>query len=337
MRYYTKEWFDLMQRAGQTAGLRKVPDKKYTKKDIDALYEKTLRRETAAEKKAYNTPPDLSYLLEILDEHGFNADDWVIHDPETGRPRTPAAIEEVKAVILEEQKAQMEEFNAREPFSDEVFREMFREVYEDRRAELRYGTGNALLDSVDKRLLALDLVPESIYSALKEDERAAKKELGRTERNAARSLRRQVIPADIAMGFDLHDCDLLSIRKKGRNLELIFCTEGMEEPGERPFRKIVFKYAEVLERDKGINIRTHSHEHEECCGHDHEDCGHEHHGHHHHEGCVHSNCTFLTSEEYNVRNAYEVHMLLWMPSGLKYLTVKAADIEVLDNAEFPEK
>ena len=101
MRYYTKEWFDLMQRAGQTAGLRKVPDKKYTKKDIDALYEKILRRETAAEKKAYNTAPDLSYLLEILDEHGFNADDWVIHDPETGRPRTPSSIEEVKAVILD--------------------------------------------------------------------------------------------------------------------------------------------------------------------------------------------------------------------------------------------
>ena len=334
MRYYTKEWYDLIQRAGQTAGLRKVPDKKYTKKDIDVLYDKTLRREMAATRKAYDTAPDLSYLLDILDEHGFNADDWSILDPRTGQQVVPASEEDVRKVILEEQQAQMDTFNAREPFSEDEFREMFREVQEERRAELRYGTGNALLDSVDKRLLALELVPESVYSALKEDERAAKKELGRIERNAVRALRRQVVPADIAMGFDLHDCDLLSVKKKGRNLEMIFCTEGMEGPGERPFRKIVFKYAEVLERDKGITIRTHSHDHEECCSHDHDDCGHEH---HHHGDCVHSNCTFLTSEEYNVKNAYEVHMLLWMPSGLKYLTVKAADIEVLDGAEFPEQ
>ena len=49
MRYYTKEWYELMQKTELTAGLRKVPDKKYTKKDIDALYEKTLNREMAAE------------------------------------------------------------------------------------------------------------------------------------------------------------------------------------------------------------------------------------------------------------------------------------------------
>lgn len=345
MRYYTKEWYELMQKTELTAGLRKVPDKKYTKKDIDALYEKTLKREMAAEKKAYNTAPDLGYLLDILNDRGFCAEDWVVTDLKTGKPRTPASMEEVKNFILEEQQAQTEEFEAREPFSEEDFREMFRDVYEDRKAELKYGTGSELLDSVDKRLLALELVPESVFTALKEEERIARREFSRIGRNAERALLKQNVPQDIIEGFDLHDCDLLSIRKKGRNLELIFCIEGMEEEGSSPFRKIVFKGAEVTERDKGINIRTHSHGHDDCCDddccdHDHHDdccgddcCDHD----HHHEGCVHSNCAFLISEIYNVKNAFETHMLLWMPSGLKYLTVKAADIEIVNNAAFPEK
>ncbi|MCR5010113.1 MAG: DUF4085 domain-containing protein [Clostridia bacterium] len=345
MRYYTKEWYELMQKTELTAGLRKVPDKKYTKKDIDALYEKTLKREMAAEKKAYNTAPDLGYLLDILNDRGFCAEDWVVTDLKTGKPRTPASMEEVKNFILEEQQAQTEEFEAREPFSEEDFRGMFRDVYEDRKAELKYGTGSELLDSVDKRLLALELVPESVFTSLKEEERIARREFSRIGRNAERALLKQNVPQDIIEGFDLHDCDLLSIRKKGRNLELIFCIEGMEEEGDSPFRKIVFKGAEITERDKGINIRTHSHDHDDCCDddccdHDHHDdccdddcCDHD----HHHEGCVHSNCTFLISEIYNVKNAFETHMLLWMPSGLKYLTVKAADIEIVNNAAFPEK
>ena len=334
MRYYTKEWYDLMQRSGQTEGLRKVPDKKYTKKEIEALYEKSLKRDLAAEKKAYDTPPDLSYLLDILDDNGFRPEDWVILDPASGQPRTPSSEEEVRRFILEEQQAQTEEFEDREPFSEEDFRAMYRAMYEERRADLRYGTGSELLDAVDKRLLALDLVPESIFKALKEDERAAAAEFRKINRRAEKALLKQNVPQYIAEGLDLNDCDLLSVRKKGRNLEMVFCIEGLEEEGESPFRKIVFKRAEVIERDKGMAIRTHRHDHEECGeDHEHDDCC----GHDHHEGCVHSNCVFLISEVYNVGNAYETHMLFMMPSGLKYLTVKAADIEIKNDAAFPEK
>ena len=203
MRYYTKEWYELMQKTELTAGLRKVPDKKYTKKDIDALYEKTLKREMAAEKKAYNTAPDLGYLLDILNDRGFCAEDWVVTDLKTGKPRTPASMEEVKNFILEEQQAQTEEFEAREPFSEEDFREMFRDVYEDRKAELKYGTGSELLDSVDRRLLALELVPESVFAALKEEERLARKEFSRIGRNAERALLKQNVPQDIIEGLSI--------------------------------------------------------------------------------------------------------------------------------------
>ena len=54
---------------------------------------------------------------------------------------------------------------------------------------------------------------------------------------------------------------------------------------------------------------------------------------HEHECCQHSNCVFLCCELYGKKSGYEIHMLLAMPSGLKYLTVGAADIEVINNAE----
>ena len=114
----------------------------------------------------------------------------------------------------------------------------------------------------------------------------------------------------------LHDCDVISLKKNGKNIEMVFNIEGMEAEGETPFRKIVFKGGKIIERDKGIRISVHEHHHD-----------------HDHECCQHSNCVFLCCELYGKKSGYEVHMLLAMPSGLKYLTIGAADIEVINNAE----
>ena len=34
MKYYTKEWYELMQKQNYTLGIRKVPDKFYTNEEI---------------------------------------------------------------------------------------------------------------------------------------------------------------------------------------------------------------------------------------------------------------------------------------------------------------
>ena len=42
MKFYTKEWYELMQCQNYTSGLKKIPDKVYTDDDIQAFYDKDL-------------------------------------------------------------------------------------------------------------------------------------------------------------------------------------------------------------------------------------------------------------------------------------------------------
>ena len=328
MKYFTKEWYELMQKTELTAGLRKVPDKEYTKKDIEALYQKALKREMAAERRDYNTAPDFSFMIDVLEGQEFDPNMWAVLDAKTGQPRPPKDKEEVLSYIKAEQEASLKEFEARPPFDAEDFRQYFREVYDEKRRALRGRLESDILDKVDRRLLALDCVPESVYAALKEEEKQNRKAFNKLDRRARRFRERLDVPEELLYALHLHDADLLSIKKNGRDLELIFCTEGMEKEGEKPFRKLVFKNAKVLQKDRGISLRLYTHDHDDCgCGHDH----------HHHEDCVHSNCVFITAEIHPADKGYEFHMLLWMPSDLKYLTVRAEELVCVDGVSFPEE
>ena len=45
MKFYTKEWYELMQHQNYTSGLKKIPDKVYTDEEIQAFYDKDLNAE----------------------------------------------------------------------------------------------------------------------------------------------------------------------------------------------------------------------------------------------------------------------------------------------------
>ena len=53
MRYYTKEWYALMQRQNYTSGLKKIPDKVYTDEEIQAFYDKELKAEIARDRRIF--------------------------------------------------------------------------------------------------------------------------------------------------------------------------------------------------------------------------------------------------------------------------------------------
>ena len=57
MKFYTKEWYALMQRQNYTSGLKKIADKVYTDEDIIAFYDKDLKAEIARDRRIHNTPP----------------------------------------------------------------------------------------------------------------------------------------------------------------------------------------------------------------------------------------------------------------------------------------
>ncbi len=62
MKYYTKEWYHLMQRMRYTCGMTVVPDKEYTDAEIRAFYENDLAKEIEYDRSIYrgDTPFDPS-------------------------------------------------------------------------------------------------------------------------------------------------------------------------------------------------------------------------------------------------------------------------------------
>ena len=66
MRYYTKEWYHLMQHQHDLSGFRKIPDKVYSDREIRAFYEQDRKAAVAAARRSYNTPPDFRWYEELL-------------------------------------------------------------------------------------------------------------------------------------------------------------------------------------------------------------------------------------------------------------------------------
>lgn len=57
MRFYTKEWYELMQHQDDLSGIQKIPNRSYSDQDIKAFYQQDLEAEMAQELERYNTPP----------------------------------------------------------------------------------------------------------------------------------------------------------------------------------------------------------------------------------------------------------------------------------------
>ena len=70
MKYYTKEWYDLMQKQHYTSGMTVVPDKEYTDEEIRAFYKHDLAEEVEYSRSIYRgaEPLDPTETIECFRE-----------------------------------------------------------------------------------------------------------------------------------------------------------------------------------------------------------------------------------------------------------------------------
>lgn len=310
MRFYTKAWYALMQRQHDLIGFRKIPDKVYSDKEIRAFYEHDLKAAVAAERRRYNTPPDSTWYEELLQEERFDPQDFLLTDPETGVHFHPETPEIARRWLEVEARDEAARFAARPPFDPgETIRD-FKELYQE---QLRWGSTHFpqwVRDTVDRRLIALNRMPEQAYHRLKQEERANRRAFRAINRKAEKVLESQDIPQSLRCRFFFHDADVLSLRAQGGNAVLLLRYDGGWP--ETPYCAVTFQGVTTLERERGLVFRPR--------------LG--------HEGLLTSNCQYLYEELYRTGQGYEVHMLLWTPSALRYLTVgcRSVDIRALDAA-----
>lgn len=106
MKFYTKEWYALMQQQDYTTGMKKLPDRVYTDEDIQTFYDKDLKAEIARARKIHNTPPGpYDWEYELLAPDRFTPDTFLFENEETGElfhPETP----EIARHYLEQERRQ---------------------------------------------------------------------------------------------------------------------------------------------------------------------------------------------------------------------------------------
>jgi len=310
MKFYTKEWYELMQRQNYTSGLKKIPDKVYTDDDIQAFYDKDLKAEVAHDRKIHNTPPGpYDWEDELLLPDRFTPDTFLFENGETGELFHPETPEIARHYLEQERRQAQERFAARPPFDPTETIACFQECY---RGMLRYGFSHFpqwVRKSVDPRLLALNRIPESAYKRLRKEEQANRRAFEKINAKATAVLDQQDIPEEIRERFYFHDASVLAIKKVRSDVELYLRKDGGWLGDATPYIKIIFKNVRQFNREKGFSLRPKLDA----------------------DGDLRTSCTYLYDELYHDESGYEVHMLLCTPKALRYLTICCEDIHFEDN------
>lgn len=313
MKYYTKEWYTLMQQMHYTGGLTVIPDKVYTDAEIKAFFDHDLQAEIENDREIHDTPPSFDWAEELLAPECFRPDIFLFEtdDGELFHPETP----EIAREYLERDfRRQMEQFEQRPPFDPVETIECFKECY---CMMVRHGWKSYpawVGESVDKRLLALHRIPERAYNRLLDEEQANKRAFEKIEAEADAALKAQDIPEEIRKLFRFHDANVLSLKKVCSDVEMIL-RDGGFIGGDTPYCRVIFQNVSRFEREKGIVIRT---KYEES-------------------GEYSSNMIYLYNELYRIESGYEVHMLLAGRKEQRYLTVACEDIRLEESISFPPR
>lgn len=313
MKYYTKEWYDLIQKTDYTFGMKKIADKDYSDTEIKDFYDKALRKLIAEEKKFYNEPPFFLFDASELDPADIDLEDWIFVDEETGTFASPKSYEELKSHLEEEQMAAQTEYENRPPFDPAETIRLFEESY---RTRMKYGSSRFpgwVLEKVDRRLLALNLLPVGIYLQLKKEEKVNLGALRSINKKAERewSKQQQQIQRRVYAALPQHDSCILSLRRHGKNVVMVIREDGVCEEGTSPYRKVVFSDVISFEREKGLYIRTYEY-----------------------QRCRTSNCTYLHDEVYLLEDgSYEFHFLV-ATREVRYVTVRCQDVRCEKNVKF---
>ena len=213
MKYYTKEWYELLQAWGLSGDLKKIPDAVYTTADIEKLYKKKLKKEIAFERDSYNQEPFFLTVDDMLTEDNFCSDDWLFIDEITGDVKKPVDINEVRQQLEKDRKRAFEEFENRPPFDPMDTEKIFEEIYRTNLRTCKNNFPEWLLKSVDHRLLALGYLPETAYRKYHSEIREKKKKWEQINRAAEKERTRQCIPDEMMEAMALHDASLLSLKK----------------------------------------------------------------------------------------------------------------------------
>lgn len=304
MRYFTKEWYELTNKTAYTAMLDIIEADGVSFKDI---YIFKLDKELKRAKRKHNQKPKRAKLDAQLADDIFNLNDWAVFSDEVNDYVTPKDKQQVIDSIDREYQRALVEFNNREEFDEEEFIDAFNETYHFSLKMVHKMYPSWLLKEVDKRLLALDLIPQDAYNRLLKEEKENERIVRKTHKKAIAVLNRHAakLTQEIASGFNLEDASVISFRQKKNKDVVMKVVMGPEM--DETYRKFTFKEADIIEYDDTLKFGFNYYPHGKF-----------------------TRCNYLFTEIYKYKNYMEVHMMLENSDGCKYITLRCKDIIIED-------
>ena len=156
-----------MQNQDYLVDVEVIEDREYNENDIMELYEDALRKVIEKAEKEYNTGPFFPIYPEDIQDEDFRLGDWVMFDEDACNMVPVTSSLELKKQLKMQQHKIMEEFNQRPEFDQqEKIEKEFEEQYQERVKDIHNQYPDWVVESVDERLLALQLLPQNIFQKL---------------------------------------------------------------------------------------------------------------------------------------------------------------------------
>ncbi|MGL5695195.1 MAG: DUF4085 family protein [Peptostreptococcaceae bacterium] len=243
MRFFTKEWYNNMQKTDLHTMLKpKLKANKYSEKYYQNLYKKELKKFLKEEKE----------ILEITDEEESSWDEISVRDENgnlvnVNEIMSPEEVEELRQSILEKEKQAQENFQIEE-YDEEKLIKQFEENHLENIEMLKTNLPEEILNDVaDIRVLALDKASRSIIKRIEKYCLENEEKINHVMDEYCKHFEK--IENDIAQkiieNYELHDCQILKIYKEGNDIIFDLDSSG----GFRDISKIIYRDGEVLENN----------------------------------------------------------------------------------------
>ena len=156
-----------MQNQDYLVDVEVIEDREYKENDIRKFYEEALQKAIDKAQKEHNTPPFFPISPEDIQDEDFRLGDWVMFDEDACNMVPVTSSLELKKQLKMQQHKIMEEFNQRPEFDpQEKVAKEFAQQYQERLKNIHDQYPDWVVESVDERLLALQLLPQNIFQKL---------------------------------------------------------------------------------------------------------------------------------------------------------------------------
>ncbi len=255
MYYFTKEYANKKKYLGCLEDYTPIEDKDYDEEMIRNLYREKLQERIEKAKKDFNTPIQMMKTREEVIKT-YNEKDYPKYDLASKRAVGYQTLDEVlKAYDYQKQKQELL-FASRGEFDPKKIEKIFLEQYEDRKRENFFSLPFQFRKKVNPSLLALYLIPKSVYDEIKEYRNQCEDFIQKTKSEYEKDFDK------IKEKFSFEELDLMKknftpivgLISREDELTLLFHFEGLRSPSSTGYSSYVFSNYIIRNKDKDVSL-----------------------------------------------------------------------------------